>query len=589
MKILGISDSHEAAACLFIDGELICAVAEERFSKLKSDMGYPLKAIDYCLSFSDLSPNDLDAVVLATLNSPASHIRTKREATFTIEDWVDEQNLYWKKKLNGEVVSYHKIFSNNTKYIKDQYYNFSDIFNSNGEVNQEAFRKERVKKVEEHLNIKNEIIHFATHEQCHSYYGYYGSELRKDALVFTCEGEGDYSNSTVSIANSLNGLKEICNTKENHLAHFYRYITLILGMKPNQHEYKVMGLAPYASDYEKQKCLQIFKDLLKIEDGNIVVDKKIPDRYFYFIEKFQGLRFDGIASALQEYLEETLQKWVLYHVNQTGISNIVFSGGVAQNIKAMKAIKDLDEINSVYVNPISGDGSLSIGACYNFMKENFPKLELHSLGNIYLGPSFNARDVENAMQDRNITKKYEVIKNPSVERVASLLADDKILARCVGRMEFGQRALGNRSILANPSNQDNLRKINRQIKGRDFWMPFTPSILDYRAEDYIINPVDSHFMSVAFDSTNLARKDLVAAIHPADFTVRPQILTKERNQGYFDLIKAFEKITGVGGLLNTSLNLHGEPIVCDPNDAFHTFEDSLLDGVVFDDYLVLRK
>ncbi|TGN18255.1 carbamoyltransferase C-terminal domain-containing protein [Leptospira idonii] len=587
MKILGISDTHEAAAAILVDGKVIASAAEERFSRLKSDMGYPSQAIRFCLDFAGIDPKELDAVVLATNDSPAAHIRIKREATFSIKDWVDEQNLYWKKKFAGEKVSYHKLFTENPKYIHDKSYDYEGVFNDLNGVDQERFRKIRFAKAKDDLGVSEDKIHFITHEHCHSYYGYYGANIRKKALVFTCEGEGDYSNSTVSIADEK-GLTEITHTKENHLAHYYRYITLILGMKPNQHEYKVMGLAPYASEYEINKVLPVFEGLLEVKDGNLVKGRQIPDSYFHFIEAFQGLRFDGIAGALQRYLEDRLSAWVLYHVKQTGIKDIVFSGGVAQNIKAMKVLKDLPEINSIFVNPISGDGSLCIGACYQYYKESNQDKNPDPLNNIYLGPSFDKQAVANSIAERRTKEKFKVIESPDVDTVAKFLAEDKIIARCAGRMEFGQRALGNRSILANPANYDNLRKINQKIKGRDFWMPFTPSLLDYRAKDYLISPFDSPFMTVAFDSTELARKHLAAAIHPADFTVRPQILTVERNANYYALIQAFEKHTGVGALLNTSFNLHGEPIVCNPSDALHTLERSELDGLLFDDFLVIR-
>jgi carbamoyltransferase len=194
-----------------------------------------------------------------------------------------------------------------------------------------------------------------------------------------------------------------------------------------------------------------------------------------------------------------------------------------------------------------------------------------------------------AIQRLRIAERFAIIEEPTAGQVATLLRDNHILARCVGRMEFGQRALGNRSILANPSAFDNVRKINRQIKRRDFWMPFTPTILDYRARDYLVKPTDCPFMTMAFDSTDLARKDLVAAVHPADYTVRPQILERSANPDYYTLIAEFEALTGIGGLLNTSLNLHGEPVVCSPDDAFHTFEHSELDAIVFDDFLITRQ
>jgi carbamoyltransferase len=360
-------------------------------------------------------------------------------------------------------------------------------------------------------------------------------------------------------------------------------------MKPNQHEYKVMGLAPYSSAYEKNKSLAVFQDLLQVKEGNLAIKRRIPDSYFHFIQAFQGHRFDGIAAALQEYLEICLKEWVLFHVKETKIRNIVFSGGVAQNIKAMKAIKDMPEVESVYVNPISGDGSLAIGAGYRLFRQLCPGNVPHPISNIYLGPAFVKQDVESAMVHFDVRSKYNVSESPTVHDIAVALKDNLILAKCTGRMEFGQRALGNRSILANPSHLGNVQIINRQIKRRDFWMPFTPTILAHRAGDYLTSSLYSPFMTMAFDSTELARKDLAAAIHPADFTVRPQILKRDANPQYFDLIEEFERLTGVGALLNTSFNLHGEPVVCSPEDALHTFENSDLDGLIFDDFMILRK
>ena len=583
--MLGIADPHEAGACLFVEGHVVAACTEERLTRLKSDVGYPRRAVEFCLDFAGITPDQLDAVAFASVKAPASHIRIKREATFSVRDYVDEQNLYWKKALAGEPVSYHDLFSNNPKYIKDTAYDYARVFDARGNVDQEAFRQVRAAAVAAHLGIDARKVHFVLHEDSHAFYGYFGSPCRAEALVFTCEGEGDYSNGTVSVMTPA-GRRERCHTTGNHLARYYRYITLLLGMKPNQHEYKVMGLAPYASDYEKRKCRPVFDDLLEVRDGNLEPKRRIPDRYFYFIEAFQGCRFDGIAGALQDYLEDRLAAWVSHHVSESGIRNIVFSGGVAQNIKAMKALRDLKDVDEVYVNPISGDGSLALGACYRYLHQRGAVVE--PLATAYLGPSFSEKDVRESIERLGIASKYRIVERPSVEHVAALLRDDHVIARCAGRMEFGQRALGNRSILANPATHDNARKINEQIKRRDFWMPFTPTVLDTRAKDYLVNATASPFMTMAFDSTSRARKDLAAAIHPADFTVRPQILTRTANPAYYDLISAFERLTGIGALLNTSFNLHGEPIVCSPDDAFHTFENSELDGVLFDDVLVLR-
>jgi carbamoyltransferase len=258
-------------------------------------------------------------------------------------------------------------------------------------------------------------------------------------------------------------------------------------------------------------------------------------------------------------------------------------------------ILNLSEIEDFFVCPAAGDTSLPLGACYyvmcKFLKENGGSMDmLQPLKHAYLGPEFSTGDVETAIKAGNIGDKYSAVSGVTPDVVANELASGKIIARCSGRMEFGLRALGNRSIMADPRHYNTIRKINDAIKFRDFWMPFTPSILEEREKDYIVNPkgVKSSFMTLAFDSTELARRDLVAALHPADLTVRPQVVSKQVNQEYYQIIKEFENITGVGGILNTSLNLHGEPIVLGPKEALYTLKNSELDGLLMNDILIQR-
>ena len=219
-------------------------------------------------------------------------------------------------------------------------------------------------------------------------------------------------------------------------------------------------------------------------------------------------------------------------------------------------------------------------------KKNKFELPLHD----YHGPPIDD-SLNNIIHKLNLEKDFVIKNNISNLEIAEFLKNDLIIGRCNGRAEFGPRALGNRSILANPSNIKNVTKINNKIKYRDFWMPFTPSILLERVSDYIKNPknLPSPFMTIAFDSTELARKDLVAAIHPADYTIRPQFVDKQSNPGYYDLIKKFEGLTGIGGLLNTSMNLHGEPIVTNSSDAIHTLINSELDILVINKTAIIRK
>ena len=285
-----------------------------------------------------------------------------------------------------------------------------------------------------------------------------------------------------------------------------------------------------------------------------------------------------------------MTEWAKNTLNHFGLDTLVLSGSLALNNKANKLISELNNVHKFFVPSAGGDESQSIGsALYLFNKldkKNKFELPLHD----YHGPPIDD-SLNNIIHKLNLEKDFVIKNNISNLEIAEFLKNDLIIGRCNGRAEFGPRALGNRSILANPSNIKNVTKINNKIKYRDFWMPFTPSILLERVSDYIKNPknLPSPFMTIAFDSTELARKDLVAAMHPADYTIRPQFVDKQSNPGYYDLIKKFEGLTGIGGLLNTSMNLHGEPIVTNSSDAIHTLINSELDVLVINKTAIIRK
>jgi carbamoyltransferase len=452
----------------------------------------------------------------------------------------------------------------------------------------------RVRTVSTLLGLPPEKIKTVTHEDCHTFYAYFASQFRGQVLALTAEGIGDYSNGTVSLFSEA-GRQELATTRDNHIGHIYQYITLLLGMKPAQHEYKVMGLAPYANAKELEKSYRVFESILKVDGLKIVFDQKPQDLYFHFRDRLEGHRFDGIAGALQKFTETLLSTWTKNCIAATGMERVCLSGGVAQNIKAAKGLMEIPELKDIFICPAAGDTSLPIGACYfgmweHLLAHNLPLETLKPLDNIYLGPEFSDDEISEALATHRVDSTYRVSKGVSPEVIARKLADGKIIARCCGRMEFGLRALGNRSILADPRRPETVRLINDAIKFRDFWMPFTPTILAEREADYIVNPkgVSSPYMTMAFDSTARAQRELIAALHPADLTARPQVLEERRNPEYFAIIKAFERLTGVGGVLNTSFNLHGDPIVLGPRQALFTFENSAIDALILGDWLIER-
>jgi carbamoyltransferase len=280
-------------------------------------------------------------------------------------------------------------------------------------------------------------------------------------------------------------------------------------------------------------------------------------------------------------------------IKKTNVHKIACGGGVFMNVKANKKISELPEVDELFVFPSCGDESLSIGAAYYLYAQKCLECgispQIDPLMNLYFGDSFSRSDAKETIRTAGGQFEFEYVSDIE-KRVSELLVDGKIVARCKGRMEFGARALGNRSILADPSNPKCIREINMMIKNRDFWMPFAPVILKEREGDYIVNPknIPAPYMILTFDTTG-ARERIIAAIHQADLTTRPQVIEREWNPEYYDIIKHFERETGIGGLLNTSFNLHGFPIVHGPKEALWTFNNSGLEYLALGDYLLHKS
>lgn len=609
MIILGIQEAHDASACLMVDGRIVACVQEERFSRQKGDYGYPERSIAYCLKFAGIESKDIDLIGLASLNWNPVLTYFKRNANFEVEDWVREQYEFWSWQLNlsdhykaGSIAhmlpgdpnpTYYEVFkwvAKKKAWRLDDKYPMKHLLSGYmDKTEMEQMRQVRKEIVSRLLGVPEEKIRFVLHEDCHKYYAYFGSPLAgTNALVLTAEGCGDYSNGTVTFFDPVAKKPvEWSQTKENHLGHLYQYITLLLGMKPAQHEYKVMGLAPYANERERERSYRVFRDILEVDWLLIKYKNKPKDLYFHFREALEGHRFDGIAAGLQKWVEEILTKWTANCIDSMKPleGSVCFSGGVAQNIKACKAMAEICDWFSVL--PAAGDPSLPIGACYflNHGKGNFP------LDTVYLGPDVGTNDeVARKLIDAGYGERMVQLAGPKqrAKFLAKEIADGNIIGRCAGRMEFGHRALGNRSILADPRDPAIVERLNRAIKFRDWWMPFTPTILDRGMDRYIIDPngLDARFMCMAFDSTVTARREIPATLHPADKTIRPQNLARWENPDYYDLIDEFSGLTGVPAILNTSQNLHGDPICCSVEDALYTFENSGLDGLLVGDWYV---
>ena len=601
MIILGIADSHESHACIVKNGVLISAISEERITREKSDIGYPKNSINQVIKNTKISPKDIDLVCFAGEN-PSSIFQAlyKNTSRMSVQDHIKLQHNYWwpilfEGKQKNLINQFESFLGLVPKVKKDPYYRYyteakkkysHDVFHPDLLKFGNDLRKKTVMK---HLGILENKIQFFRHEDCHKVYGFHSSvNQTKEALIFTIEGLGDDSSATVSKINHKN-IKEYWSSREVNLGRLYKFVTLLLGMLPSQHEYKVMGLAPYGTEYHGKRSLKIFRSLAYVKGTKILATNKYKDLYFSLKNTLEGERFDGIAWALQKFTEEILCKWIKNNIKQHSIDHIILSGGVAQNIKAIKSIADMKEVKSIWAGPISGDGSLGIGAAWMGCRQN--KNNVNGLNTVYLGSSYDKLSINKAINKYNLKDKFSLDYKITNKKIADLIYKGKIIARFSGKMEFGQRALGNRSIIADPRTIKSVEKINQKVKYRDFWMPFTPSIL-YEDCKYILKNnknIYSPFMTMAFNVNKKYIDLLQGVIHPSDKTIRPQMLKKEDNPNYYDLISSFKDISGLGVLLNTSFNLHGDAIVETPGQAIETFLKSSIDILLFDHVCILRK
>ncbi|MDP7386508.1 MAG: carbamoyltransferase C-terminal domain-containing protein, partial [Nitrospinota bacterium] len=377
------------------------------------------------------------------------------------------------------------------------------------------------------------------------------------------------------------------------------------------HEHKVMGMAPSAPAHGREEVNRIFREMLEYvpagkKEGARFRWRVRKRRFAHLMMKLARMRFDWVAAAAQDHLEKLLEAWTRESLRlaaetngsgRTAPGRVALSGGIFMNVKANQVLAQLPEIGELFVMPSCGDESNAIGAAYQVHygegPERRPASGFHPLDDLYLGPEFSSREIEEALRRAGVSDRHEVSRPADMEtRAAELLVRDGVVARMAGRMEFGARALGNRSILADPRDFRVVARINKMIKSRDFWMPFAPTVRAGGAARYLRQPeggaLSSPFMMLAFDTTAEGREALAAAVHPYDATARPQILREEDNPAYDRLIRRFEERAGVGAVLNTSFNLHGDPIVCGPSEAIETFERSGLPHLILGDLLISK-
>src|SRR5215813_4781528 len=537
MIVLGITETHCATAAILRDGAIVGCASEERFTRLKNDAGYPRLAVDALLRELGLTPRDIDLVALAGTRAYA------REWMNRVLHDIDYARAYYGVRLDEPA----RGLGRRARKLGAR---LGLAERSRGKF--ELSERDRLALVTEHLGIDRNRIATFDHHLCHAAAAYYGSPFAGErALVLTNDNAGDGLCATASTGRETALIRhEAVPSAAGSLGSFYSFVTLLLGMKFGEHEYKVMGLAPYASARATEQAAAQLREVFELDTATPArfVWKRRGRRYSQLLEATLGLRFDAIAGGAQRIVEETLLAWARLMRARYGGDRLALGGGVFMNVKANMLIADDEWVRDLFVFPSCGDESNAIGAAYlgylDLCRRRGVTATLRPFGPAYLGPAVTDADVEAVIHERDLSNRYRVSEPSNIEeKIADLLVSDGVVARCAGRMEFGARALGNRSILANPSDHRVVSLINRMIKNRDFWMPFAPTILREREADYIVNPkgLSSAYMMLAFATNPKRRDEIVAAVHPHDGTARAHLLDEAWNPGYHRVIREFER------------------------------------------------
>ena len=595
MKILAITLEKCSGCAVLIDDKIVFSTSEERYSRIKSDSSFPRNSINDALSFSGLRGADFDKVIICGNRLSLLAPLMNEYSTFSVNDQIRAMEEYWYPNLVlGKNKSFLEVFKDK---INLEQFPFNteigkkfDIFKLHNPYTEEDGRNVSnffKQTIASFLEIEEEKIIHMEHDWCHAAYAFYGSPIRDDnTLIVTADAWGDDLSGTLSVYSKEKGqierVKEY-NHKDFQLARIYRYTTLVLKMLANEHEYKVMGLASYYNGPVIEKVEKVFDKMLQNDGLEFIFNKDVLDIYDYLKNNLKNFRFDHIAAGLQSFTEKILVNWFSSAISKYNANSVVFSGGVSMNVKANMKISQIPKIEKFFVCGAGTDETLPIGACYHWAEMN--GIQPKPLDTLYLGSNaaYDEKDISSLSQ-------YTIKKFNSEEQILEQILENKIIAVCRERMEMGQRALGNRSIIADPRTRFNVEKINNSIKKRDFWMPFAPVILSEYQDLLIENPkgIDSPFMTITFETKD-GKNKFPAAVHQADGTTRAQLLKKEQNPILWNLIFKFYEKTGIPALLNTSFNLHGEPIVRTIQDALRVFDKSELEVLWLDEHIIEKK
>ena len=592
MYILGVSAYyHDSAAALIKDGNIITAVQEERFSRKKHDSSFPTKCIEFILNDLNLKLSEIDYVA-----------------------FYDKPLLKFERLIETYIATAPKGFNSFRMampiWLREKLF-LKDLIVKELRVFDKKFNTDRV--------------YFAEHHLSHAASAFYPSPYEK-ALVLTVDGVGEWATTTVCIGEKHN----LDIKKEIHFPHslglLYSAFTYYTGFRVNSGEYKLMGLAPYGKPiYEKI----ILENLIDVkEDGSFKIDQtyfsytsglKMINKKFEKLFGYPARKPDtedlkqfhmDIAASIQKVLEDCMLKMTRSLALEYKIENLCLAGGVALNCVANGKILRDEKFKNIWVQPAAGDAGGAIGSALALWHKEFGNERIASSQDLmkgsYLGPSFDNQSIEKSLID--LGAKYEKIETKKLIKVlAEDLSNGKIVGWFQGKMEFGPRALGGRSILASPLISDMQKKLNLKVKFRESFRPFAPSILRERVEDWFDLNTDSPYMLLTtqvnkkwciplsdeeislfgIDLLNVKKSDIPAVTH-VDYSARVQTVHSQTNEKYYALISEFEKLSKCPILINTSFNVRGEPIVCSPNDAFRCFMGTDIDILVIGDFYLKK-
>lgn len=551
---INYSQMHDSSACIVRDGEVLFALAEERLSRVKHDARFPALAIRACLDFAAVRPDDVD---------------------FVCQGWSRPRVGFLhdlKCYASGKQPADSRALLNTTRY-------FASMWHQRGGENR--FRQ--------HFGPSRTGFRFVDHHLAHAISAYAFSGF-DEAAVLVLDGRGSWE--ATSLWYGHNGRLEHLWTIPwpNSLGLFYAQFTYYLGFQPYSDEWKVMGLAPYGvpgmnlrdfivpdgNPYRVSARLLLGRNSAPIAG---IVSRLGPKRV---PESEIDARHKNLAFAVQDACERAMLVLARSAVEKTGCRNLCLAGGVALNSKANGKILSSGLVDQIFIQPASGDDGVCLGAALAPCLDADGKLPLRKMQHAYLGPESSDAEIEKVLQ----TYKLRATRVADPANVAAdFLASGKILGWFQGRMEFGPRALGSRSILADPRDPEMNVKVNNAVKFREWWRPFAPSLLAEVADQYLESATDSPFM-VLTAQVKPEKRSVIPSVTHVDGSARPQTVDRDVNPLYWRLIHEFGQRTGVPVVMNTSFNVRGEPIVCTPTDAIRTFFSSGMDALVIGNFLV---